>query len=127
LEESHHRKDQAICRKVRHHKKRPWKGRNGDTPIGYSGRTALRREQCDIKTHFYATPEIHTCNNRKGIARIVFYVVCVMPIARKRVAKHIPTEAKTWNNRRAIARQRRCKQALSTIQPVFCGVCAKWV
>jgi hypothetical protein len=23
----------------------PWKGKNGDTPIGYSGRAALKREQ----------------------------------------------------------------------------------
>jgi hypothetical protein len=31
----------------RHCKYRPWKKRNGNTPLGYSGRTALRREQCD--------------------------------------------------------------------------------
>jgi hypothetical protein len=37
LERSHRRKDQATCRKVRFHKQRPQKGRNADTPIGYSG------------------------------------------------------------------------------------------
>jgi hypothetical protein len=42
-------------------------------------------------------PEIHAPNNRKRIARIVFYVVCTMPIAR----------------------EQRGKQALSTIQAVF--------
>jgi hypothetical protein len=26
----------------------PRKGRKGDTPLGYSGQTALRREQCDM-------------------------------------------------------------------------------
>jgi hypothetical protein len=42
-----------------------------------------------------------------------------MPIARRRLAKHIPAEANAQNNRRAIARQRRGKEALSTIQAVF--------
>jgi hypothetical protein len=28
-------------------KSKPQNKRNGDTPLGYSGRTALRREQCD--------------------------------------------------------------------------------
>jgi hypothetical protein len=44
-------------------------------------------------------PEIRTCNNGKGIARIVFYVVRAMPIAGQWVAKHIPTKANAWNNR----------------------------
>jgi hypothetical protein len=35
-------------RKARRHKQRPRKGRKGDTPLGYSGRIVLRREQCDI-------------------------------------------------------------------------------
>jgi hypothetical protein len=30
------------------HNQRSWKGRNGDTPIGYSGWTALWREHCDM-------------------------------------------------------------------------------
>jgi hypothetical protein len=67
-------------------------------------------------THFQAMPEIHTCNNRKGIARTVFYVDCTMPIVRQKVAKHIPTEANAQNNRRSIARQWHGKHALSTIQ-----------
>jgi hypothetical protein len=25
-----------------------WRRRNGDTPVGYSGRPSLRREQCDM-------------------------------------------------------------------------------
>jgi hypothetical protein len=58
-------------------------------------------------------------NNWKGIARSVFYVVRAMPIARQRVAKHIPAEAKARNNRASIARQRRCKQALLKIQAMF--------
>jgi hypothetical protein len=33
--------------KERHCKHSPRKKRNDDTPLGYSGRTALRREQCD--------------------------------------------------------------------------------
>jgi hypothetical protein len=58
-------------------------------------------------------------NNRKSIARSVFYVVRSMPIARQRVAKHISEEENERNNWRYIARQRRSKQALSTIQAVF--------
>jgi hypothetical protein len=42
-----------------------------------------------------------------------------MPIARQRVAKHIPAEADAKKNRRCIARQRRSKQALSTMQALF--------
>jgi hypothetical protein len=38
-------------------------------------------------------PEILARNNRKGIARSVFYVVRAMPIARQRAGKHIPVEA----------------------------------
>jgi hypothetical protein len=34
LERSHRRKDQATCWKVRCHKQRPRKGRNGDTLFG---------------------------------------------------------------------------------------------
>jgi hypothetical protein len=30
------------------HEHIPRKGRNGDTPIGYSGQASLRREQCGI-------------------------------------------------------------------------------
>jgi hypothetical protein len=37
-------------------------------------------------------PEIPPRNNRKGTARSVSYVVSDMPIARQRVAKHIPAE-----------------------------------
>jgi hypothetical protein len=40
-------------------------------------------------------------------------------MARQRVAKHIPAEANSWSNRISVDRQRRCKQALSTIQDVF--------
>jgi hypothetical protein len=42
-----------------------------------------------------------------------------MPIARQRVAKHIPAEANEWKSRRSTAGQRRGKQALSEIQAVF--------
>jgi hypothetical protein len=42
-----------------------------------------------------------------------------MPIASQRVAKQIPTKANAWSNRGSIARLRRCKEALSTIQLVF--------
>jgi hypothetical protein len=77
-----------------------------------------KRKYCDTWTHFWATLEIRACNNRKSIARIVFYVVRPMSIARQRVAKHIPAEADARNNR-SIARQRRGKQALSTIHAVF--------
>jgi hypothetical protein len=45
-----------------------------------------------------------------------------MPIAKQRVAKYIPAEANTRKDRRSIARQRRGKWALSTIQAVFRGV-----
>jgi hypothetical protein len=45
-------------------------------------------------------------NNRKDIARSVFYVVRAIPIARQRIAKHIPAEANTQNNRTFIARER---------------------
>jgi hypothetical protein len=50
---------------------------------------------------------------------MIFYVVLAMPFARQRVTKHIPAEADARKNRRYIARQRRGKQALSTIQVVF--------
>jgi hypothetical protein len=52
-------------------------------------------------------------------------VVRAMPIARQRVAKHIPAEANARNNTRSIARQRHGKQALSTIQAVFREIRAK--
>jgi hypothetical protein len=42
-----------------------------------------------------------------------------MPIARQRVAKHIPADANARNNRTSIAKELRCNQALSTIQAVF--------
>jgi hypothetical protein len=42
-----------------------------------------------------------------------------MPIARQRVAKQIPAEANARNNRTSVARKRRGRQALSTIQAVF--------
>jgi hypothetical protein len=42
-----------------------------------------------------------------------------MPIARKRVAKHIPTESNARNSRTYIARQRSGKQALSIKHGVF--------
>jgi hypothetical protein len=42
-----------------------------------------------------------------------------MPIARQRVAKHISAEANAPKNWKSIAKQRRRKQALSTIQTVF--------
>jgi hypothetical protein len=42
-----------------------------------------------------------------------------MPIFRQRLAKHIPAEANARNSRRFIARQRRVKQALPTVQAVF--------
>jgi hypothetical protein len=63
----------------------------------------------------------------KSIVKIVFYVVRAVPIDRQLVAKHILAEANAWNNRRSIARQRRGKQALSTIQAVFRGVRAMWI
>jgi hypothetical protein len=58
-------------------------------------------------------------NNGSCIARSVFYVLRATPIARQRVAKHIPAEANARNNRTPIARQRNCKQALSAIQNLF--------
>jgi hypothetical protein len=39
-----------------------------------------------------------------------------MPIARQRVAKHIPAEANARNNRTFIARQRGGKRAFTTIE-----------
>jgi hypothetical protein len=44
LESGHHRRNQAT------RSKDLGGGRNGYTPIGYSGQTALRREQCDVST-----------------------------------------------------------------------------
>jgi hypothetical protein len=64
-------------------------------------------------------PKIRACNNRKAIARIVFYVVHAMPIAGQRGAKHTPAEANAQNNRRSIARKQCGKQALSIVQTVF--------
>jgi hypothetical protein len=40
-----------------------------------------------------------------------------MPIARQRVAKHIPAEANSRNNRRSNVRQRRGKQAVFSVGP----------
>jgi hypothetical protein len=72
-------------------------------------------------------PEKRARNNRKGIARIISFVVRAMPIVRQPVAEHIPAEANARNSRSSIAKQRRCKQALSTIRAVFRAVRAKWV
>jgi hypothetical protein len=49
-----------------------------------------------------------------------------MPVARQRVAKHIPAEAYASNNR-SIARQRSSKLALSKIQTAFRGVRSEWI
>jgi hypothetical protein len=45
-EKNHKRKHRT--RKRRCCKRSPRKKRNRDTPLGYSGRTALRREQCGV-------------------------------------------------------------------------------
>jgi hypothetical protein len=42
----------------RHHKQKPQKRRKGDTPIGYLGRTALKREQCDVTVESQSQPSI---------------------------------------------------------------------
>jgi hypothetical protein len=44
-EHSEKRKEQLAGRRWKYS---PPKGRKGDTPLGYSGQTALRREQCDM-------------------------------------------------------------------------------
>jgi hypothetical protein len=53
--ESDHNENQAVGKQGeadhRHHKHSPWKKRNGSTPLGYLGRTALRKEQCDMQTY----------------------------------------------------------------------------
>jgi hypothetical protein len=45
---------------------RLWKGRNNDSPIGYSGRAALRREQCGALLGYGSVniPTTHVTNNR---------------------------------------------------------------
>jgi hypothetical protein len=68
---------------------------------------------------FLGNPEIRARNNRKCIARRVFYVARTMPIARQRFAKHTPAEAIVQNNGTYIVRQRCGKQALSTVHDVF--------
>jgi hypothetical protein len=37
---------------LRRHKHSPWKRRNGGTPVGYSGPTALMGEQCGMLTRY---------------------------------------------------------------------------
>jgi hypothetical protein len=59
-----------------------------------------------MQTHLQTTPEIGARKNRKGIARSVFHVVCIMSLGRRRVAEHTPVEANARNNRTSIARQR---------------------
>jgi hypothetical protein len=56
---------------------------------------------------------------QRSYCKKCFYVIRAMPIARQRVAKHIPVEAHARNNRTYIARQQLGKQALLTIQDVF--------
>jgi hypothetical protein len=51
----------------------------------------------------------------ENILQEVFYVIRTMSIARQRVTKHIPAEANEQNNRISIARQRRSKQAVSSM------------
>jgi hypothetical protein len=58
-------------------------------------------------------------NNRKGVAKSVFYVVRAMPIAMQRVAKHILAETNARDNMTSIARQRSSKHG------VFRGVHAE--
>jgi hypothetical protein len=48
--------------------------------------------------------EIRASNNRKGIARSVFSVIRATPLARQRVAKHIPADANARKIRASIAR-----------------------
>jgi hypothetical protein len=50
--ESNHRENRATGKEGetdhRHHKHSPLKRRNDGTPVGYSGRVALRREKCNM-------------------------------------------------------------------------------
>jgi hypothetical protein len=46
-------------------------------------------------------------------------IVTCRPIARQRVAEHILEEVTARKNRTFLARQRRCKHTLSTIQGAF--------
>jgi hypothetical protein len=62
-------------------------------------------------------PEYCARNNRKGIARSVFFVVRAMPIATQRVAKHIPATI-------AIAGQQLGKHAFATIEEAVFSVCS---
>jgi hypothetical protein len=67
-------------------------------------------------------PEIRARNNRKYITRGVFCLVRAMPIARKRVAKHVPASV-PWKNRTSISRQRKGKQPHELLRDgVFRGV-----
>jgi hypothetical protein len=52
-------------------------------------------------------------------AQSSYYIVACIPIARQRLGKHIPAEAKARNNRTSIARQRISQHAFLTIDAVF--------
>jgi hypothetical protein len=44
-----HKRKHRARKKKRRCKRSPRKEKNGDTPLGYSGRTALKREQCSVQ------------------------------------------------------------------------------
>jgi hypothetical protein len=54
-----------------------------------------------------------------------YYTVKCIPIARKRLGKHIPAGANARDNSACIARQRCGKHVSSIIQAVFCVVRAE--
>jgi hypothetical protein len=74
---------------------------------------------------FLCTPEIRECNNRKGIARIVFYVVRSMTIAKQLVAKHVPAEAycgtvgRPFLGNRAVHTPTNCWNAVFSVRSVL--------
>lgn len=65
----------------------PEERRNGDTPLGYSGRTALRREQCDAPDHLLGNGMINTyplkCETTTGHP-----LLCNVPINKSRGNKY---------------------------------------
>jgi hypothetical protein len=54
-------------------------------------------------------------------------IIMCIPIARQRLDKHIPAEAKAPNNMTSIAKQLITKYVSLTIEAVFCVVRAKWL
>jgi hypothetical protein len=115
------RKETPRERKRRRWEHSPRKKRNGEAPLGYSGRTALRRKQCDMSTHCWVTqqrlrnPLLNTSRPNTRYAQIgeAVFSPCRALSCRAEVHRALLHNMSRWRHTapRSFPRQRSCKYA----------------